>query len=185
MDSCIEYWKANISEMSDPVARKRDVCCEPSCNVPICTCTWCYENVTNFVRDNPFDEDDPECTEEWMEVYTQHVELREKQRQNYKTFTGPVRKSTICKAAGCRRVFGRRGLIFCTEGCCQEQKRKADPAPPFQYRDIDDENDASVILQKVLGDPPKNVRYRRLHPIDEENQLELTEETPHENQKYK
>lgn len=124
-------------------------------------------------------------TEEWMEVYTQHVELREKQVRNYKTFIGPVRKSTICKAAGCRRVFGRRGLIFCTEGCCEEQKRKDDPAPPFLYRDVDDENDASVILQKVLGDPPKNVRYRRLHPIDEENQLELTEETPPENQKYK
>ena len=138
MDRCIEYWKVNISEMSDPVARKRAVCCEP-CSVPICTGSWCYENVTNVVRENPFGFDYPECTEEWMEVYTQHVELREKQVQNYKTFTGPVRKSTICKAAGCRRVFGRRGLIFCTEGCCEEQKRKDDPAPPFLYRDIDDE----------------------------------------------
>ena len=77
MDRCIEYWKVNISEMSDPVARKRAVCCEPSCSIPLCTGSWCYENVTNVVRENPFGVD--YCTEEWMEVYTQHVELREKQ----------------------------------------------------------------------------------------------------------
>ena len=91
-----------------------------------------------------------------MEVYNQHVELREKQIHTYKQYTGPVRKSTVCRAAGCRRVFGRRGLIFCTEGCCEPSFKKGDPAP-----DIDDENDASVILQRVLGDPPINVTYRR------------------------
>ena len=100
-------------------------------------------------------------TDEWMEVYNQHVELREKQIHTYKQFTGPVRKSIVCRAAGCRRVFGRRGLIFCTEGCCEPSFKKGDPAPPFKYRDIDDENDASVILQRVLGDPPINVAYRR------------------------
>ena len=26
MDKCIEYWKDNISEMSDPIGRKRSVC---------------------------------------------------------------------------------------------------------------------------------------------------------------
>ena len=26
MDKCIEYWKENVSEMSDPVGRKREVC---------------------------------------------------------------------------------------------------------------------------------------------------------------
>ena len=83
-------------------------------------------------------------TDEWMEVYNQHVELREKQIHTYKQFTGPVRKSTVCRAAGCRRVFGRRGLIFCTEGCCEPSFKKGDPAPPFKYRDIDDENDAEV-----------------------------------------
>ena len=26
MDNCIQYWKENISEMSDPVGRRRGVC---------------------------------------------------------------------------------------------------------------------------------------------------------------
>lgn len=26
MDMCVKYWKENISEMEDPVGRKRDVC---------------------------------------------------------------------------------------------------------------------------------------------------------------
>ena len=131
------------------------------CYVPCCTCIWCYEHVCNAKRNNPIEEDDPNNTSEWMEVYNQHVELREKQIHTYKQFTGPVRKSTVCRAAGCRRVFGRRGLIFCTEGCCEPAFKKGDPSPPFKYRDIDDENDASVILQRVLGDPPINVTYRR------------------------
>lgn len=98
-------------------------------------------------------------------------------------FFGPVRKSTVCRAAGCRRVFGRRGLIFCTEGCFDGPnssctfKEKGGPAPPFKYRDIDDEHDASVVLQKVLGDPPSNIRYQRWH-WDEENQLEMVMEPP-------
>ena len=103
--------------------------------------------------------------------------------QNYKSFTGPVRHSTLCRVAGCRRVFGRRGLIFCTEGCRDEHDsccsfNKGEPAPPFTKRDIDDENDASVILQKVLGDPPLNVTYRRWQWDDEENQLEIVTSPP-------
>ena len=115
-------------------------------------------------------------TDEWMEVYNQHVELREKQIHTYKQFTGPVRKSTVCRAAGCRRVFGRRGLIFCTEGCCEPSFKKGDPAPPFKYRDIDDENDASVILQRVLGDPPINVAYRRWQRDDTDNNTDTNEQ---------
>lgn len=177
MDKCIGYWKENVSEMSDPVGRKREVCCEPF-SIPCCTCSKCYKYVCNLPRDPIFDEDDPECTDECKEVYRHHVELREKQIHDYTTFIGPVRKSTVCKAAGCKRVFGRHGLIFCTEGCCDGPndscglKKQGEPAPPFRYRDIDDENDASVVLQKVLGDPPLNVTYRRWQ-WDEENQLEM------------
>ena len=90
-----------------------------------------------------------------------------KQVHNYKTFLGPVRNGTVHKTAGCRRVFGRRGLIFCTEGygddpnsSCNSKKQR-DPASPFKYKDIDDENDALVVLQKVLGDPPLDATYRR------------------------
>mmetsp|Transcript_14858 Transcript_14858/g.32267 ORF Transcript_14858/g.32267 Transcript_14858/m.32267 type:complete len:269 (+) Transcript_14858:154-960(+) len=178
IDKCIDYWKDNVSEMSDPIGRKHHICCEPFC-VPCCTCSLCYEYVCNLPRDIPFDEDDPRCTAELIEVYNQHAELRKKQVHNYKTFTGPIRKSTVCRISGCRRVFGRRGLIFCTEGCCDSPKsscsfkKRGDPAPPFEQRDIDDENDASVILQKVLGGPPLNVTYRRWQCHDEENQLEI------------
>ena len=110
----------------------------------------------------------------------------------YKNFTAPVRASTVCRKAGCRRLFGRRGLIFCTEGCCCRdpsdpsstcgQKKPSDPAPPFEYRgrprDIDDEHDAAVVLQKLLGDPPLNVTYRRWQWDDEESQLEIVVTQP-------
>ena len=116
-------------------------------------------------------------------VYQQHVELRNKQIHNYKTFIGPVRNSTICRSLGCRRVFGRRGLIFCTEGCCDGPdsscscKKQGDAAPPFMQRDIDDEHDASVVLQRVVGDPPLNVTYRRWQ-WDEESQFEMVVTPP-------
>lgn len=99
-------------------------------------------------------------------MYDQYEMLRDKQVQTYKLFIGPVRKSTLCRAFGCRRVFGRRGFFFCSEGCndpnstCFSKKHK-DPAPPFRYEDIDDINDASVVMRKVLGDPPSNVTYHR------------------------
>jgi len=177
MEKCIQYWKENVSEMEDPISKKRDVCCEPFC-IPCCTCALCYEFVCNPPRKNPLNEDDPECTAEWLEIYNQHSELRKKQLHNYKTFFGPVRNGTVCRAAGCRRVLGRRGLIFCTEGCCDDpnsscsMKKQGDPAPPFSTRDIDDEHDASVVLQRVLGDPPLNVAYRRWQ-WDDENQLDM------------
>lgn len=112
------------------------------------------------------------------------MELREKQLHNYKTFIGPVRNSTVCRQAGCRRLSGRRGLFFCTEGCCEDPnsscslKNQGGPAPPFIYRDIDDENDASVVLQRVLGNPPLNVTYRRWQWDDEENQPKLVTNPP-------
>ena len=77
--------------------------------------------------------------------------------------------------------------IFCTEGCCcctdngsdSILKKKDEPAPPFTHRDIDDENDASVILQRVCGDPPRNVVYHRWkQEIDEGNGLEIVAYQP-------
>eukprot|EP00574_Skeletonema_japonicum_P009692 CAMPEP_0201730842 /NCGR_PEP_ID=MMETSP0593-20130828/23754_1 /ASSEMBLY_ACC=CAM_ASM_000672 /TAXON_ID=267983 /ORGANISM="Skeletonema japonicum, Strain CCMP2506" /LENGTH=327 /DNA_ID=CAMNT_0048223489 /DNA_START=414 /DNA_END=1397 /DNA_ORIENTATION=+ len=164
MSKCLDYYHDNISERTDPVGRKRDVCCEPFC-IPLCTCRLCYEYVCHPNRKIPYDEEDPLCTPELVEVYDQYKELRDKQAANYKQFTGPVRKSTFCRAFGCRRLFGRRGLIFCTEGCNDPNssccsKKGGDPAPPFRYEDIDDINDASVVLRKVLGNPPLNVTYR-------------------------
>ena len=40
-------------------------------------------------------------------------------------------------------------------------RKAGEPAPPFDHRDMDDENDASIILRKVMGDPPSNVVYTR------------------------
>jgi len=167
MDNCIAYWRENISEYEDSTGKKRGVCCEPF-YIPFFTGESCYR-CTHLNRQLPYDEQDPKCTEELVEVYKQYSELRDKQLLRFSKFSGPVKMSTICRAAGCRRVFGRRGVIFCTEGlCCVENENSSccsksggDPAPLFRYRDIDDENDASVVLRKVLGDPPLNVTYRR------------------------
>lgn len=96
-----------------------------------------------------------------QQVYEHYDALRKKQIEAYESYIGAERYSTLCRACGCKRVFGRSGLIFCTEGCCTEKHKQGEPAPPFEHRDLDDENDASVILRKVLGDPPANVVYRR------------------------
>eukprot|EP00986_Skeletonema_menzelii_P018973 scaffold27039_cov150-Skeletonema_menzelii.AAC.6 len=175
MNMCLEYYHENISERTDPVGRKRDV--EPFC-IPLCTCRLCYEYVCHPHRNIPYDEEDPRHTPELVEVYEKYKELRDKQVENYKQFTGPVRKSTCCRAFGCRRLFGRRGLIFCTEGCNDPNskccsKKAGDPAPPFRYEDIDDINDASVVLRKVLGDPPLNVTYRGWHWDEESKEFVL------------
>ena len=143
----------------------------------------CYEWV-HPRREIPYNPEDDEYTSEVVEVYKKYEDLRNRQVRDYKRFWGPVRNGTICRQLGCRRVFGRRGLIFCTEGCCDGPnshhtgctlKKRGDPAPGIVPRDIDDEHDASVILQKVLGDPPSNVLYRRYEWDDEENQLGLVE----------
>ncbi|KAL3796154.1 hypothetical protein HJC23_000657 [Cyclotella cryptica] len=180
MDKCIAYWRENVSEMGDPIGRKRDVCCEPIA-VPFPSCSFFYEYCCHVKRPLPYEKDDPRCTDELAEVYDKYAQLRVKQIERYKTYTAPVQKSTICRAAGCRRIFGRRGLIFCTEGSCLDgnphstcfSKKSGDPAPPFTHRDIDDMNDASVVLRKVLGDPPANVRYRRWEWNEETNEMEI------------
>ena len=75
---------------------------------------------------------------------------------------------------GCRRVFGRRGVIFCTEGCNNFDRKAGEPAPPFESHDVDEYYDASSVLIKVLGPPPPNVVIRRWRwdPEKGENVLE-------------
>ena len=96
------------------------------------------------------------------QVYETYEKQRLKQAEIYENFTGPVRYSTLCRALGCRRVFGRGGLIFCTEGCTDcSRKGRGEPAPPFEEHDFDDDWDATTVLIKVLGPPPPNVLIRR------------------------
>lgn len=83
------------------------------------------------------------------------------QRLRYESYEAPVRRSTICRTFGCRRVFGSKGCCFCTEGCTHCGRRAGEPAPPREVHDFDDEFDASTVLMKVLGAPPPNVGIRR------------------------
>lgn len=173
VDRCIDYWRNNISERVDPVGRKRSVMCEPF-YLPFPTVELPYRFCCHFKRSVPYGDEDERNTKEIRAVYDKYNELCEKQNRVYATFTGPQRKSTVCQALGCRRVFGRRGLIFCTEECsnlCWLCKRKSgEPPPPFEHRDLDDDNDASIVLRKVLGEPPANVVYTRWVYDEEKNE---------------
>ncbi|GAX15728.1 hypothetical protein FisN_3Hh203 [Fistulifera solaris] len=157
MDKCIAYWRDNISEQTDPSRRKRPVCCEPLC-APCCTLS-CIQRLTHPKRNIPYKGDD--VTDELEEVYRRYNAEAESQIQYYNSFYAPVRLSTFCRAWGCRRVCGRKGVCFCTEGCNHCDRKAGDPAPPLDVHDFDDECDASTILIKVLGPPPANVCIRR------------------------
>mmetsp|Transcript_55193 Transcript_55193/g.66447 ORF Transcript_55193/g.66447 Transcript_55193/m.66447 type:complete len:274 (+) Transcript_55193:807-1628(+) len=170
VDKCIEYWRENVSERTAPLERRRRACCEPF-RLPIPTCRRLQEYVCHCKRTIPY-KDEEKITEELEEAYKLYDEARLKQIDEYKTFYGPYRYNDLCKACGCRRLFGRRGLIFCTEGCDANicSYKKGDPAPPFSHPDdIDDANDASRILQTVLGDPPSLILIQR-QEIDPESQ---------------
>ena len=95
------------------------------------------------------------------QIYERYETTRSLQIERYKQFIGPARNSTVCRTLGCRRVFGRKGFIFCTEGCTQFERKAGDPAPYFEEHDIDDNFDASSVLFEVLGPPPGNVVIRR------------------------
>lgn len=170
MQSCIEFWKENISERADPIGRKRSVCCEPYV-VPTPTCLCCYK-FTHQPRTNPYPLE--KCTPEVIEVYRKYGEDVERQINEFETFEGPVYYSTLCRACGCRRCFGRKGCCFCTEGCKGCSRKAGEPAPPFEDHDFDDEWDASTVLMKVLGPPPRDVCFRRWRwdPEAEKNYLE-------------
>mmetsp|Transcript_35186 Transcript_35186/g.51673 ORF Transcript_35186/g.51673 Transcript_35186/m.51673 type:complete len:518 (+) Transcript_35186:41-1594(+) len=161
MDRCIDYWRMNISEKESLEERRREVCCEPF-SVPCCTAEFCYKYWSHPKRYIPYADEEMQ-TKALKEAYSNYEIHRQKQIKHYSEFEGPVRRSTLCRIFGCRRVFGRKGCCFCTEGCDQNccSHKGGGPAPPFIHKDIDDENDASRILWNVLGDPPKNVVFTR------------------------
>jgi len=64
MDSCIKFWRDNVSEEGDPIGRKRPVMCEPL-YVPCPDCYTCYQCV-HPRRDIPYGED--EMTDRLKEV---------------------------------------------------------------------------------------------------------------------
>jgi hypothetical protein len=168
---CLEYWEHHVSESGG--GPKRDVCCEPTCRVPCPSdCSFCYAHMCHPRRIIPYDRDD--ITDELKEIYGKSNYLLKRQIEYYNKYQGPVRSSTVCRKAGCRRFCGRKGCLFCTEGCDHFDRKAGEPAPPFYHRDVDDENDASVILRKILGPPPNNVVYKRWEFQDESNTNEPT-----------
>eukprot|EP00797_Seminavis_robusta_P016131 Sro2403_g326380.4 (245) ;mRNA; f:2204-2938 len=122
-----------------------------------------------------------EPTPELQQVYDQYETQRQRQIKLYKEFKEPVRLSTWCRKLACQRCFGRKGVVFCTEGCCceddnthrtmgrcysnlKQQALPQDDNPPFapySHADWDDDHNAATILQQVLGNPPPNVVYRK------------------------
>ena len=157
MKKCIEFWTKNIDERGDPIGRKRPVCCEPV-YVPIPPCIRCYK-FSHHPRKIPYPVE--KCTPELIGIYKKYEEDVEKQINDYESFEGPVYYSTLCRACGCKRVFGRKGCCFCTEGFTNCSRKAGEPAPPFENHDLEDEWDASTIMIKVLGPPPQNVCIRR------------------------
>jgi hypothetical protein len=57
------------------------------------------------------------------------------------------------------------------------RKKAGDPPPPFEHRDLDDDNDAAIVLHRVLGDPPANVVYTRWVFDEEKNENVLVTST--------
>ena len=160
MDTCLQFYRDNVAEVHDPVGRKRPVCMEPYFCVPWYDCTFCY-TCCHCQRNIPYADED--VTEEVREVYAKYEVERVRQVRHWQTFHGPSRHSTICRVLGCRRFWGRKGVIFCTEGCCDGtcDTRPHGVAPPFAQHDFDDDYDASSVLMQVIGPPPPNVVIRR------------------------
>ena len=179
VEKCLEYWRSNISEMGDPVSNKRPVMCEPF-SVPFPSCACLYKRMCQMKRVVPFAGDDAR-SEELKEVYDKYEIDRHRQIERYEKFKGPVQNSSFCRCLGCRRVFGRKGCCFCTEGCndtagcCYKDlnAQPGDPFVPFAHADIDDDNDAAKVLQTVLGDPPSNVVYKRWERDEETGKFKV------------
>ena len=171
MQQCIDFWRHHVSERWNPIDRKRPVCCEPII-VPTPKCTSCYK-FTHPRRNNPYP--DTVNTAHLTTVYEQYERERETQTNRFNSFYSPIYLSTLCRSCGCRRFCGRKGCFFCTEGCNNCSRKAGDPASPFDVNDFDNDWDASTVLMKVLGPPPKNVcikRWRR-DPETDENYLEV------------
>eukprot|EP00546_Thalassionema_frauenfeldii_P019227 CAMPEP_0178900082 /NCGR_PEP_ID=MMETSP0786-20121207/3272_1 /TAXON_ID=186022 /ORGANISM="Thalassionema frauenfeldii, Strain CCMP 1798" /LENGTH=280 /DNA_ID=CAMNT_0020571039 /DNA_START=693 /DNA_END=1536 /DNA_ORIENTATION=+ len=164
VDKCILFWSNNISEAM--AGTTRDVCCEPHFKLPFFSGFLCYKWCCHPRRNVPYRKDN--ITDKLQQAYDDYNKKCEEQIELFAAYQGPVRSSTLCRKCGCRRFFGRKGFIFCTEGCNNFSRKASEPAPAFDHRDIDDENDASVVLRKVLGPPPRNVVYKRWE-FDEES----------------
>jgi hypothetical protein len=167
MDTCIQFWKDHIAEHTDPLGRKRPVCCEPYL-VPWCNCKSLYKCI-HHKRVIPDDYDEEAVSDEVRAVYNDYERKRLKHVEKWEQFGGPVRHGTACRTLGCRRVFGRKGFFFCTEDltcqnvccCCHPDRKASEPAPPPEVHDFDDDWDASTVLIHALGPPPPNVVIRR------------------------
>lgn len=157
MIKCVQFFNDHISERTDPIGRKRSVCCEPY-YVPHMDCHCCYA-ATHLKRTIPYSGED--VTDEIREVYDKYETDRTRQIKKYNEFYGPVGNSTVCRTCGCRRLFGRKGLFFCTEGCNHCGRKAGEPAPPFDVPDIDDTWDAHTVLMTVIGPPPSDVVIHR------------------------
>jgi hypothetical protein len=170
MQQCINFWRHHISERWNPIDRKRPICCEPII-VPTPTCACCYK-FSHPSRKNPYSENG--STDNLKSVYEQYDRESKAQVKLFHSLYGPMYLSTLCRSCGCRRIFGRKGCCFCTEGC-NNCSRVDDVAPPFDVCDFDNDWDASTVLMKVLGPPPKNVCIRRWRwdPETAENYLEV------------
>ena len=174
MEKCLEYWRQHVSEFYDPEGKKRGAMCEP-CYVPCFPSSWFYRNLCQRQRIIPssLDASIPQV----KEAYDKYERLRQKQTQRWINFRQPRRLSTICQVFGCRRFFGRKGFLFCTEGCndnpragcCYRNlhRQSGGPFPPPAHPDWEDDHDAVRVLQAVLGDPPRNVVYQRWEWDDE------------------
>mmetsp|Transcript_9732 Transcript_9732/g.17704 ORF Transcript_9732/g.17704 Transcript_9732/m.17704 type:complete len:331 (-) Transcript_9732:728-1720(-) len=62
MNQCVKYWRNNISELSDPVSRKRDVMCEPCC-IPCFQGQTIYNYICNRKRSIPYGSEDARTAE--------------------------------------------------------------------------------------------------------------------------
>lgn len=170
MDAALDYWRQNVSEEHSPKERKRPVVCEDKCCIPCCcTGSLCYTKVYQCRRKIP---PHLEATPEIRQVYDNYETLRKRQIRRYREFKAPLQLSTCCKALGCQRCCGRKGVCFCTEGChpqttvgcCYGHVKndgRQDPFPPSVHQDWDDDNDAARIWETVCGNPPPNVEYKR------------------------
>lgn len=68
MDKCVEYYRENIAEITDPEGRKRDVCCEPFSFPLLPSWKIPYENCCHREHTVPYADDDPRNTAELREV---------------------------------------------------------------------------------------------------------------------
>jgi hypothetical protein len=86
LEKCLFFWREKLSEQSDPIGRKRKVCCEPY-YVPWPSCVKCY-SCCHPKRTIPYSGN--EATEEMHEVYDKYEADRLKQVENYSGFRAKV-----------------------------------------------------------------------------------------------